>query len=324
MGGSFEFPAVLWGLLLIPVLAALYAAGQGRRFRHAVGFPDVAVAAAAAALARPARRHVATALFLGGLAVLIVAAARPRAVVLVPSDRSAIMLAMDVSGSMRSEDVKPSRMIASQNAAKRFLATVPPRVRVGLVSFAGFATLLVPPVTDRARVIQAIDGFTFARRTAVGEGILEAVAALPGRARPSPDGTLPPLPAGDRPPGVVILITDGRSNSGIDPLVAAAIARQQDVKVYTVGVGLPYNAGTSWTIGGPLDDEQLRAIAKETDAAYFHASSAQQLREAYERLARTVGWERRMDEVTSAAGMFGGLIVLVAVIVSRLLTHPLG
>jgi Ca-activated chloride channel family protein len=324
MNGPFEFPAILWGLLLIPALAALYASGQRRRFRHAVGFPNLGIAAAAAAVARPARRHAAAALFLIGLTALIVAAARPRAPILVPADRSAIMLAMDVSGSMRSEDIKPSRMIAAQNAAKTFLATVPSRVRVGLVSFAGFSTLLVPPGTDRERVVQAIDGFAFARRTAVGEGILEAVAALPGRVRPLPDGTLPPLPPGDRPPGVVILITDGRSNSGIDPLEAAVIARRQDVKVYTVGVGLPYNAGNYWTIGGALDDEQLQAIAKETGAAYFHASSAQGLRQVYQRLARTVGWERRVDEVTSAAGMFGGLMILVSVIVARLLTHPLG
>ncbi len=324
MNQPFEWPVLLWGLLLIPLLAVLYRTAQRRGSRHPIGFPDVTVVAAAAASARPTRRHVAAALFLIGLAFLVLAVARPRAPVLVAADRSTIILAMDVSGSMRSEDLKPSRMIAAQAAAKAFLVTVPPRVRVGLVTFAGFTTLLVPPGTDRKRVTDAIDQFTFARRTAVGDGILEAVAALPGRVRPMPDGTLPPLPPGDRPPGVVILITDGRSNAGTDPLVAARIARQQDVKVYTVGVGLPYNSGSSWTIGGSLDDEQLQAVAKETDAVYFHASTAQGLRQVYERLARTVGWERRVDEVTSAAGMFGGLIILASLLVSRVLTHPLG
>jgi Ca-activated chloride channel family protein len=324
MSEPFTWPAVLWGLLLVPLLAVLYRAALRRGSRHPIGFPHVALAEAAAAHARPARRHASAALFLLGVAFLLLAAARPRAPVLVAADRSTIILSMDVSGSMRSEDIKPSRLAAAQAAAKAFLTTTPPTVRVGLVTFAGFAALIVPPTTDRQRIMEEIDRLTFARRTAIGEGLLEAVVALPERVRPGPDGALPALPPGKRPPGVVILMSDGRNNSGIDPLLAASIARRQDVTVYTVGVGSPVNSSSYWTIGGSLDEETLQAIARETGGSYFHASTARGLSEVYRRLARTVGWERRIDEVTSAAGMVGGLVILASLIVSRLLTHPLG
>ncbi len=323
MTEPFTWPAVLWALLLTPVLVWLYRAAQRRGSRHAVGFPDVTLISTAAAWARPARRHAPAVLFLIGVTFLLLAIARPRAPVLVAADRSTIILSIDVSGSMRSQDIQPNRLGAAQTAAKAFIATVPPTVRVGLVTFAGYAALIVPPGTDRALLVEAIDRLSYARRTAIGEGLLEAVAALPGRVRPSPDGSLPASPPGGRPPGVVILLSDGRSNSGIDPMAAAVIARQQEVTVYTVGVGSPANAGTAWTIGGSLDEETLQAMARETGGTYYHASTSQGLRAVYRGLARAVGWERRLDEVTSVAGMLGGLAILASVLVARLLTHPL-
>jgi len=319
----FTWPAALWALLLVPFLAAWYGAALRRGSRHAVRFPNVTLVSLAAASARPARRHVPAALFFIGVALLLLAIARPRAPVLVAADRSTIILSIDVSGSMRSQDIQPNRLGAAQTAAKAFIATVPPTVRVGLVTFAGYAALIVPPGTDRARLVDAIDHLNYARRTAIGEGLLEAVAALPGRVRPLPDGSLPASPPGGRPPGVVILLSDGRNNAGTDPMAAAVIARQQEVTVYTVGVGSPANAGTAWTIGGSLDEETLQAMARETGGTYYHASTSQGLRAAFRRLARTVGWERRIDEVTSMAGMLGGLAILASVLVARLLTHPL-
>lgn len=321
---SFMWPMVLWALLVIPLFALIYRSVLRRRVRHAVLFSDGALAAVAAATARPLRRHLSAVLFLTGLAVIVAAAARPEAPLAVPADRSTIMLAIDASGSMRSQDVLPSRLAAAQEAAKTFIRTVPPTVRVGLVSFAGYATLLVPPGTDnRQRLVEAIDGLQFIRRTAIGEGLLEAVAALPGRVRLGPDGTLPPLPPGPRAPGVVILLSDGRSNTGIDSHVATAIAREQDVIVYTVGVGQPVTPNGSWTIGGPLDEEELQAIAKEAGGRYFRATSAEGLREVYRRLARHVGWEKKPQEVTGIVGALGGLIVILAIAISGLLTHPL-
>lgn len=323
MSLSFLWPSVLWALLLIPLFGLIYGAVLRRRVRHAVLFSDGALAAAAAATAKPLRRHLAAVIFLVGLAAVIAAAARPEAPLSVPADRSTIMLAIDCSGSMRSQDVLPNRLSAAQEAAKTFLRTVPPSVQVGLVSFAGYATLLVPPgIDNRQRLVEAIDGLQFIRRTAIGEGLLEAVAALPGRVRPGPDGTLPPIPPGAKPPGVVILLSDGRSNTGIDSHLATAIARRQDVMVYTVGVGQPVTPNGGWTIGGPLDEEELQAIAREAGGRYFRATSADGLREVYRRLARMVGWEKKPQEVTGLVGALGGLIVILAIVTSRLLTHP--
>jgi Ca-activated chloride channel family protein len=321
---SFAWPSVLVALLVVPAGVLLYRMVTRRRPRQALIFPDLEIAAAAAARGGGFRRHLAAALFLAGLAALIAAVARPEMPLLVPSDRATVVLAIDSSGSMRSQDVLPNRLTAAQEAAKTFLRTVPPGMRVGLVAFAGHATLLVPPGTDnRDRLVEAIDGLYYIRRTAIGDGLMEAVAALPGRVRPGPDGTLPPAPPGPKPPGVVILLSDGRSNTGMDSHLAATIARQQEVMVYTVGVGQPMGLNTGWTIGGPLDEEELQWIAREAGGRYFRASSAEGLREVYRRLARTVGWEWKPQEVTSLVGALGGLMIIVAVLTSRLLTHPL-
>lgn len=321
---SFTRPSVLVALLVIPAGVLLYRMLTRRRPRQALIFPDLEIAVAAAARGGGFRRHLAAAIFLAGLAALIAAVARPEMPLLVPSDRATVVLAIDSSGSMRSQDVLPNRLTAAKEAAKTFLRTVPPGMRIGLVAFAGYATLLVPPGTDnRDRLVEAIDGLYYIRRTAIGDGLMEAVAALPGRVRPGPNGTLPPAPPGPKPPGVVILLSDGRSNTGMDSHLAATIARQQEVIVYTVGVGQPMGLNTGWTIGGPLDEEELQWIAREAGGRYFRAASAEGLREVYRRLARTVGWEWKPQEVTSLVGALGGLMIIIAVLTSGLLTHPL-
>lgn len=317
------WPTLLWGLALIPLLLVAYLRVLGRQPSPLVRYPNLPMLAAAAARGGPLRRHLPAGLFLFAVAAAALGVARPVVQIPVPSDRAAIMLAIDTSGSMRSQDIHPNRLAAAQEAARTFLKAVPSTVNVGLVSFGGFATLLVPPATDRKRVADAIDGFYFIRRTAIGEGLLEAMAALPGRARPAPDGGLPPKPPGGWPPGFVILLSDGRSNTGIDPVRAAAIARQEGVVVYSVGVGsTDPNAG--WTIGGTLDDEELQAIARETGGLYFHAKSAAGLQNVYRHLARTIGWEYRPEEVTSLAGMLAAMALIAGVAVSGLSTHPLG
>jgi len=324
---GFLWPALLWGLLLIPLLVALYLRMLRRGPRTAFPFPDVATVSAAVARGGRVRRHLPAIFLLLAVSAAIAAVARPVAQVPVPADRSAIMLSMDVSGSMRSQDVAPSRMEAAKEAAKTFVKALPPRVRVGLAIFGGYSLLVVPPVTDHQRVIDAIDGLGFVRRTAIGEGLLEAVAALPGRVRPAPDGATPPatppLLTGPRTSGIVILLSDGVSNTGIDPLRAAEIAKQQEVTVYTVGVGQPVSTGV-WTVGGPMDEETLKEIADVTGGRYFHAASAEGLREVYRSLARTVGWERRREEVSGVAAGLGAAALLAAFALSRLTFYPLG
>ena len=306
---TFLWPGLLWGLLLVPAVLALYVRLLRRALPESLPHPYTPVAAIAASRGNRFTRYLPAALLLLALTATVVAVARPVVLLPVPADRSAIILAIDSSGSMRSQDVLPTRLDAAKAAAKDFVAALPDRVRVGLVMFGGYALLLVPPVTDHPRILEAIDGLGFVRRTAIGEGLLEAVVALPERFRP---------------PGVVILLSDGRSNTGIDPLEAAEIARRQEVTVYTIGVGQPFTPDNVYTIGGSLDEYTLKEIARLTGGTYHHASSAEALRSVYQKLARTVGWERRLQEAGALGATLAAVILLAALAFSRLVTHPLG
>ncbi|MDR7544302.1 MAG: VWA domain-containing protein [Armatimonadota bacterium] len=321
---EFRWPALLWALLLVPGLVTLYVRWTRQVARRSVIFSDLATLVAAGEQASRWRRHVAAAAFFLGLGLALVALGRPVFPLPVPADRSAIMLVLDISGSMRSTDIAPNRLEAAKAAARAFLAEVPDQVRVGLVTFGGYATLLAPPGTDHNAIAERLEGLSFIRRTAIGEGLLEAVSALPGRVRPRPDGTLPVVPHADRPPGVVILLSDGRSNTGIDAVRAAEIARQQDVVVHTIGVGNPAPDPSALVIGGSLDESELRAVAQAGGGTYHHASSAASLAGIYKKLARTVGWERRPDEVSAAFALAGAMALVASVTLARWFTHPLG
>ena len=318
---TFTSPEFLWGLVILPLLAAAYVAGVRRSSRYRISYSTGSLLAAAAAQTGR-RQHLSAALLLVAFAATLLALARPEALIRVPADRAAIVLSIDVSGSMRSTDVSPTRIDAAKAAAKTFIAAVPDRVRIGLVVFAGFASVLSEPTTDHARLIGLIDGLGLARRTAIGEGLLEAVAALPDRVKPGPDGTLPPLPANPT-PGFVVLLSDGRTNAGIDPLRAAEIARDQKVRVYTIGLGQRVTPDNAWTIGGPMDEETLQTIASMTGGEYYHSSSAQSLQGVYRTLGRRIGWERRPTEVSAVAAGLALLALLSAAALSWLRLTPL-
>lgn len=313
----FAWPAALWGLVVVGTLGFLYLRVLLRPARMPVAWTTVTATRTATGAGSPFRRHLAAGAFGAALILTVLAAARPYAPLPVPADQSAIMLALDVSGSMRSQDMLPSRLAAAQAAARDFVQTLPARVRVGLVAFAGYASVLSLPTTDHSRILQLIDGVWYARRTAIGEGLAEAVAALPGRVRPGPAGSVPPAPSGGWVPGVVVLLSDGRSNTGIDPLEAAAIARQQGVTVYTVGIGQRDFSFNTFTIGGTLDEETMQAIASVTGGTYYHATTAGGLRQIYANLARRIGWERRPIEITGAVAGLAAVLALTAVVLSR-------
>src|SRR3989454_1641891 len=319
---TFAWPAFLGRLWSLPRLAAVYARLTRRASRYPVIFSTTTALVAAHRASR--LRHLPPMLLAISLALLVVSAARPVLPLPVPANRSAIMLALDVSGSMRSTDISPSRLEAAKSSAKAFLRSLPASVRAGLVVFAGYTALLAPPGTEHARIEALIDGVSTARRTAIGDGLIEAVAALPGRVRPNADGTLPALPATPLPPGMVVLLSDGRSNAGIDPLLAADLASQQQVTVYTVGVGARVTPDNAWTIGGTLDEETLQAMASRTGGTYYHASSAQGLHDVYRKLARSLGWERRPTEVSAAVAGLAALLLAAALAASWLRVHPLG
>jgi Ca-activated chloride channel family protein len=251
----------------------------------------------------------------------------------VPDNRTVVMLSMDISRSMMAHDVVPTRIEAAKKAAIEFVRALPRGAKVGLVSFSSYATLVTPPTDDHERVVQAVSNLTLEFATAIGDGLLEAVYALPGRTRPegSPGSGPPPMgppPDGDRlPPATVVLLSDGQSNRGTSPEDAAVVARQQRVKVYTVGLGSP--EGTFLELGGRsifvrLDEETLKEIAQVTGGTYQRVSSTSELSRVYTRLGRSIGWERRPTEISGLSSVVVAGLFLSTVAVSLMWMHRLG
>jgi Ca-activated chloride channel homolog len=253
---DFQWPLALLSLLAVPVLVAVYVLLQRRRRKQAVRHSSVALIKAAAPRRRAWRRHVPFALVLGALAALGVGAARPQVSTEVPISQSAIILALDVSGSMCSTDVPPNRLTAAQAAVRDFVQTQDSGTSIGLVLFSGFAQVAVAPTTDRAPLLRAIDGLTTGRGTTIGAAILKSVDAIaevdpavqpsdPGSASgvetpgagAAPGPATPPRAPGNYAPEIVVLLTDGANTTGIEPVPAAQIAAERGVRVYPIGFG---------------------------------------------------------------------------------------
>lgn len=342
---TFEGPQALWLLLAVPLLAALYVALQRRRSKAAVRFASLELVRAAIAGPQRWRRHVPPLLLLAALAALIVAIARPGAVVTLPSDQRTIVLAIDVSLSMRASDVAPSRIAAAREAAKGFVQDQPSDVRVAVVEFAGSATVVQTPTADRKALADAIDRLELQRHTAIGSGIivslialypedkaeLEAANVTPWRSRrdaaksapidaPRAEAKKPrePVPAGSNRNAAIILLTDGRRTTGPDPLEAAKLAADRGVKVYTVGFGTAQGGmaeADGMSIYMRFDEETLKAIAQATSAEYFHAASGADLRKIYETLNARYVLEKKETEVTA---LFCALAAILAAIAAWL------
>jgi Ca-activated chloride channel family protein len=317
---------MLWALAILPLLVWIYARALGRRSQRAVLIPNVAMLAQAAGAHSRLRRHAPAGLFLGALAALLVGLARPVAPWPVPASDGIVVLSIDVSRSMLAEDLPPTRMEAAKVAAREFVQALPRGFRVGLVTFSSYATTVVPPTADKARVLDAIDLLSTEFATAIGDGLLEAVWSLPGRVRPSVPGATPPPPSGPLSPGLVVLLSDGQSNRGVLPLEAARIARDLQVKVYTVGIGTP--EGTALRIGGRsiwvrLDEETLRGMAEIAGGAYYRTTNVSELRRVYRQLGRQIGWERKPTEVTFLPAGAGLALMVAAVTLSMLSVHRL-
>ncbi len=330
---TFLWPVALVLYVLVPALIAAYVWILRRPSRVRVRYSSVDLIVQAAAAGKPWRRHVPAVLYLLTMCAVIFTLARPMAPVPVPDDRTVVMLSIDVSRSMMAHDVVPTRIEAAKKAAVEFVRALPRGAKVGLVSFSSYATLVTPPTDDHDRVVQAINSLTLEFATAIGDGLLEAVYALPGRVRPeNPTGPgMPPLgapPAADRlTPATVVLLSDGQSNRGTPPEDAAVVARQWRVKVYTVGLGSP--EGTFLELGGRsifvrLDEETLKEIAQVTGGTYQRVSSTSELSRVYTRLGRSIGWEHKPTEVSGLASVLVAGLFLTTVAVSLLWMHRLG
>jgi Ca-activated chloride channel family protein len=341
---KFLWPEALPLLLLVPVIAGLYVWLLRRRKRVAVRYANLPLVREALGRAAGWRRHVPPLLFLGALTALFVAMARPTAVITLPSQQDVVILAMDVSGSMRATDVEPNRLVASQNAAKAFIAEQPMTTRIGIVSFAGTAALVQPPTQNREDLIAAIDRFQLQRATAIGSGIIVSLAAIFPDAgidisqftnRDPRAFPLDPAKKGDKappkpvPPGsyqsaVIILLTDGQRTTGPDPIEAAKLAADRGVRVFTVGVGTPQGeviGFEGWSMRVRLDEETLKQIANVTQGEYFYAGTAVDLKKIYENLNARLVFERKETEVSAMFAGIGAVLALVAAGLSVLWFH---
>ena len=303
---TFANPLVLVALLAIPLLVWWYSGQQRRRERAASAFVLPALTASVAPRRPGWRRHAPMIAFAFALAVLVLAAARPQRTVAKPVTDGAIMLADDVSSSMRATDVAPTREQAAQRAARHFLASVPSTVQVGLLAFARTPTVLQSPTTDHALTKSAVGRLPkFSGGTAVGDAILSAVHQL---------RSIPKI-GGKRPPGAIVLISDGASNVGISPLQAAHEAHQLHIPVYTISVGtpngtVPIKRGSQTVTGRvPVSREQLAEIARVSGGRTFETSDAAGVSAAYAHLAARLGHKQVKQEIT--ASFAGGALVLL-------------
>ncbi len=302
---NFGSPAVLLALFAIPVIIGIYALAQRRRRKYVVRFTAVPVLAgvmASGAVSRW-RRHLPAALLLAALAALLVALAKPQTTVAVPVEKASVMLVTDQSGSMRADDVSPTRLAAAQQAARDFLEKVPKELQVGAVSFSDVPQSVSPPSTDRDDVRSLVDGLVADGGTAAGDALQSSLDALDDAG----------VGGKGRPPAAIILLSDGATTTGADPVEVAREAGKRDIPIYTVALGTPDGTvpgGFGGSIPVPPDPETLREISKASGGTAYTANDADQLSGVYENLGSRLGTKQEEREITAVfAG--GGLILLL-------------
>jgi Ca-activated chloride channel family protein len=344
---SFQWPELLWGLAVLPLLALFYAWLQRRRKRLALKYANLSLVREAMARGAGWRRHVPPLLLLAAIALMVVATARPEGEMLLPTRQETILLAIDVSGSMKATDVQPTRLAAAQEAARAFIADLPKSTKVGIVAFAGTASLVQPPTNVKEDLLAAIDRFQLQRGTAVGSGILVSLKTiLPDvefdlrsqNPRPKPDGPRslsadpskerkePPKPVepGTHATAVIVLLTDGQTTTGPDPIESAKMAAERGVRVYTVGVGTPKGeiiGAEGWSMRVRLDEDALKNISNLTRGEYFYAGDAKDLKQVYEGLSTRFSFERKSIEVTAVFAAAAAVLTILAAALSVLWFH---
>ena len=340
---TFLWPDMLWLLMTVPGLVAVYILLLRRKKRVALRYASLSVLKEAMGAGQRFRRHVPPMLFLLALATLLVAVARPAAIVRLPTQQQTIILAMDVSGSMRAQDVEPNRLVAAQEAAKAFVANLPGNVKVGVVSFAGTAALVQPPTQNHEDILAAIDRFQLQRGTAIGSGIIVSLATIfpdagidvsdsiyggaPRPSRPLDPGRAPekkelsPVPPGSYTSAAIILLTDGQRTTGPDSLEAARMAANRGVRVFTVGVGTPNGAVIGfegWSFHARLDEDTLKSIADLTRGEYFYAGTAPNLKKVYQSLNARLVFEKKPTEITALFSAAAAVLAFLSALLSLL------
>ena len=347
---TFLWPNMLWFLLLVPALVAGYV-WLLRRQRTGVRYASLTLIRSALGPGTRYRRHVPPALFLLGLTVAILAMARPTAVVTLPSEERTIIMVIDVSLSMKATDVEPNRLAAAQTAAKAFVQEQPKDVKIGLVEFAGTASISQPPTHNRDDLVAAIDRLDVQRHTAIGSAIIVGMAALfpeagyevatfvppggsvrEGRRGMSLDqkdekpkaAAAAPVAPGSYKHGAIIMLTDGRRTIGPDPLDAARMAAERGVRIFTLGLGTSEGGMAGFegmSIYMRFDEETLRGIADITKGEFFAASSADELKHVYDKLSADYVLERKQTEISAIVTSVAAVLLLLAGVLSVLWFH---
>ena len=350
---TFIWTPLLWLLILVPLLVLAYVLVLRRRSRNALRFSELSSLQKAIGSGGKIRRHIPPSLMIAGITFLILSVARPAAIITLPAQRGTIVLAMDISGSMRANDVQPSRIAASLSAAKAFVEKQPENVRIGIVAFAGTSNIVQTPSLEKQDVLSAIGRMRTQRGTAIGAGILTSLMAIfeeaefdlgpqsaqtngfsrfrrgdGGDARPlggstdsSQSALIAPVEPGSYASAVIVLLTDGQTTSGPDPIAAAEQAADYGVRIYTVGLGTI--EGVVLGFGGrsmrvQLDEETLRTIAITTDGEYFRAGNEVELERIYSQLSTELIAETEETELTAIFTAFATLLVLASGLLSLL------
>jgi Ca-activated chloride channel family protein len=339
---SFVWPQMLFALAILPLLAGFYVWRQ--RSARAAN-QTLSGLSGATTSGQSWRRHLPPLLFMFGLALMLFALSRPAMVISMPTSHQTVILALDISGSMRATDLQPTRLAAAQAAARAFIEAQPSSTRIGIVSFAGTASLVQAPTGNREDLSQALDRLQPQRGTAIGSAIVVSLATIfPGAGidlksvgqRPAaPDGNstredrrdaarkspaqTEPVPAGSFESAVIVLMSDGQANTGPDPVAAAKLAADRGVRLYTVGIGSTKGEvlrTDGWSMRVGLDEASLKTIADITRGEYFQAASSDELKRVYASMNSRFVVERKELEVGALFAGAGLVMLLIAAALS--------
>ena len=320
---SFAWPLALLGLALVPMAIAMYVLAQYRRPKYAARFTNLDLLANVVEKTPNWRRHVPAALGLLALAALLVSLARPEWEHKVPKQEATVVLVTDISGSMTATDIEPTRMAAAQEAGHTMVAELPEGFRIALVTFSAGVRTVVAPTTDKAVVDAAIDGLKPLGGTALGDGILEGIAASQLLPEEPIDARTAPANSDDDegdPPVIMVLLSDGANTLGqADPLDAAQEAADLGIPIFAIALGtqdgvatVTDTQGRQRTLRVPPDEETLMAIAEMTEGKFFSAPTAEELKSVYEDLGSKIGYDTETTEVTVGFAAVAALLVLAA------------
>jgi Ca-activated chloride channel homolog len=356
---DFLWAPLLVLLLLIPLLVIGYVVAQRRKRHGAIRYSSLSLVRAAAPGSSRLRRHLPFALLALGLTSLLLALARPAVIASVPANQATIVLAMDVSGSMCSTDVPPTRLQAAEQAASNFIQQQAATTQIGIVAFSGFAAVVQPPTNDQGSLLDAVHSLLTGRRTAIGSGILSAIDAIAqvdpnvqaSTGNGNPGVEPPPVAPGAYAPDIIVLLTDGASNAGPEPLDAAQQAADRGIKVYTIGFGTAaggdfdpqcaaqflgnepgggfgggFGGGGGFVGGGGggpggfrrgIDEQTLMQVANLTGGKYYPAESAEQLQSVFSSLPTSNITKHEVVEITVAFVGIGAVLLALAFLLGR-------